>query len=123
MKVIRVVTLDAKMTNNSPTTTWLAALGLSFFQSPIIGQLEAMPFVDRVESLFSVPQLRSVDGYLKTDPYLKTLPESAEAAEQLGLPHDHIVLSVKVSEPIELGSAGSPPPIAASHVTMMFTFP
>ena len=49
----------------------------------IIGQLEAMPFVDRVESLFTIPHLRSVDGYLKTDPYLVKLPESAEAGEAI----------------------------------------
>ena len=49
----------------------------------IIGQLEAMPFVDRVESLFTIPRLRSVDGYLKTDPYLDTLPESSEAAKAI----------------------------------------
>lgn len=49
----------------------------------IIGQLEAMPFVDRVESLFTVPHLRSVDGYLKTDPYLHEIPESAEAGEAI----------------------------------------
>ena len=49
----------------------------------VIGQLEAMPFVDRVESLFTIPHLRSVDGYLKTDPYLDELPETAEAAEAI----------------------------------------
>lgn len=31
-----VVTLEAKMTNSRPITTWLAALGLSRFQSPTI---------------------------------------------------------------------------------------
>ena len=38
---MRVVTLEAKMTKSRPTTTWLAALGLSFFQSPISGQLNS----------------------------------------------------------------------------------
>ena len=33
-----VVTLEAKITNKRPMTTWLAAFGLSFFQSPIMGQ-------------------------------------------------------------------------------------
>lgn len=49
----------------------------------VVDQLEALPFVDRVESLFSVPRLRSVDGYLKTDPYLNVVPESEQAASEL----------------------------------------
>jgi len=50
----------------------------------VIDQIELLPFVQRVDSLFSVPHLRSVDGYLKTDPYLADLPASQEAADRLG---------------------------------------
>jgi len=39
-----------------------------------IARLEQLPFVDRVESLFSLPHVRSEEGYLKKDPYLKALP-------------------------------------------------
>lgn len=49
----------------------------------VIDQLESLPCVDRVESLFSIPHLRSVDGYLKTDPYLDEIPETDEAAREI----------------------------------------
>ena len=42
----------------------------------VVERLGKLPFVDRVESLFSVPYLRSVDGYLKKDPYLARIPKS-----------------------------------------------
>ncbi len=45
---------------------------------PVVNAPAALPFVDRVESLFSVPYLRSVDGYLKKDPYLARLPKNLE---------------------------------------------
>jgi len=46
-------------------------------------QIEQLDFVDRVESLFSVPWLKSVDGYLNKDPYLKRLPKDAAEGERL----------------------------------------
>ena len=49
----------------------------------VVGDLEQLPFVDRVESLFSAPHVKSVDGYLDKAPYLAQLPESAEAAREL----------------------------------------
>ena len=49
----------------------------------VIDQLESLPCVDRVESLFSIPHLRSVDGYLKTDPYLDEVPEDPDAARAI----------------------------------------
>lgn len=45
-----------------------------------IAQIEAQPFVDRVESLFSVPRVRSVQGYLDKAPYLAQLPATPEAS-------------------------------------------
>ncbi len=49
----------------------------------VISELEKQPFVERVESLFSIPHLKSVDGYLDKEPYLATLPTSPEAAAKL----------------------------------------
>ena len=49
----------------------------------VVQALETLPFVDRVESLFSAPHVRSVEGYLDKAPYLATLPETPEAAAQL----------------------------------------
>lgn len=48
-----------------------------------IEQIESLPFVDRAESLFSVPYLKTLDGYLNKDPYLEQLPETAEEAASL----------------------------------------
>ena len=45
----------------------------------VLDIIEALPFVDRTESLFNVPYVRSVDGYLKKDAYLAAMPESDEA--------------------------------------------
>lgn len=47
----------------------------------VIDAIEKIPSVERTESLFTVPHVRSVDGYLQKTPYLSTLPEDA-AAEQ-----------------------------------------
>ncbi len=48
-----------------------------------IGAIEQLPFVARVQSLFSVPRLRTVDGFLSKEPYLAELPESEHAAAEL----------------------------------------
>ncbi len=49
----------------------------------VITQLKQQPFVDRVESLFSVPHLKSIDGYLNKDPYLKVLPKSIDEEQRI----------------------------------------
>ncbi|MEN8178081.1 MAG: MMPL family transporter [Pseudomonadota bacterium] len=49
----------------------------------VVSQLERLSFVNRVESLFSVPHLKSIDGYLNKDPYLKNLPKSKEEEQRL----------------------------------------
>lgn len=49
----------------------------------VLDQLESLPCVSRVESLFSIPHLRSVDGYLKTDPYIDDLPETRAEAQAI----------------------------------------
>jgi len=46
-----------------------------------INKIESFEFVNRVESLFSVPYLKTVDGYLNKDPYLISLPENAQSAK------------------------------------------
>lgn len=49
----------------------------------VIERLETMPFVERVESLFSVPHVKTVEGYLDKEAYLAKLPETGESAEAL----------------------------------------
>lgn len=60
----------------------LAADKLKVLQS-IVSEIEALRFVERVDSLFSVPYLRTVDGYLDKEPYLHRLPETSEDSRQL----------------------------------------
>ncbi len=45
--------------------------------------LEALPVVSRTESLFSVRNIKTVDGYVTTDPYLAKLPASPEEADRI----------------------------------------
>lgn len=47
----------------------------------VIDDLVALPYIERAESLFSVPWVRTVDGYLTKDPYLHELPQD-EAVER-----------------------------------------
>jgi hypothetical protein len=49
----------------------------------VIDSIEALPFVQRTESLFTVPHVRSVDGYLEKAPYLDEPPQSAAQADAL----------------------------------------
>ncbi len=49
----------------------------------VIERLETMPFVARVESLFSVPYVKTVDGYLDKEPYLAKIPQTDEEAQLL----------------------------------------
>lgn len=49
----------------------------------VIDSIEALPFVQRTESLFSVPHVRSIDGYLDKAPYLDEPPQSAAEADAL----------------------------------------
>ena len=62
--------------------TPLAKEKLVVLQS-VIDELAALSFVDRVESLFSIPHVRSVDGFLDKEPYLARLPETAEDSLRL----------------------------------------
>ncbi len=74
-----------------------------------IDQIESLQFVDRAESLFSVPYLKTIDGYLNKDPYLIELPSSEEQAKELLanasqnpfvkntlLSNDHTVMAVAI---------------------------
>ncbi|MES9969686.1 MAG: MMPL family transporter, partial [Candidatus Thiodiazotropha sp.] len=45
--------------------------------------IEAIPQVTRTVSLFSVRYLRTVDGYIYTDPYLKNIPDTEKAASAM----------------------------------------
>lgn len=49
----------------------------------VTDDLAKLPFVARVESLFSVPYVRSVDGYLKKDPYLTHLPKDLPEGQRI----------------------------------------
>jgi len=49
----------------------------------MVDALDQLPFVTRTESLFSIPNLKTVDEFVKTDPYLHQLPDNAVAAERL----------------------------------------
>ncbi|MGD2119233.1 MAG: MMPL family transporter [Chromatiales bacterium] len=60
----------------------LASDKLEVLQKSLEG-IESLSFIDRAESLFSVPYLRTIDGYLNKDPYLHSLPESKEQADEL----------------------------------------
>ncbi len=48
-----------------------------------VRQIEQLEQVERTTSLFSVRYLRTVDGFVFTDPYLKKNPTDRDAAEQL----------------------------------------
>ncbi|HPE80896.1 MAG TPA: MMPL family transporter [Gammaproteobacteria bacterium] len=49
----------------------------------VVDQLAALPFVTRTESLFSVPHVKSVEGYLDKEPYLAKLPETPQEGAAL----------------------------------------
>lgn len=46
-------------------------------------RLRSLPFVARTESLFTVPHVRSVDGFIVDSPYLEKTPETAEQIDQV----------------------------------------
>lgn len=48
-----------------------------------IARIEALPFVRRTQSLFSVPYIRVEDETVHTDPFLDPLPETQQAADAL----------------------------------------
>lgn len=48
-----------------------------------IDKIEALDFVKRTESLFTVPYIRTIEGYLNKDPYLANIPENAEESKKL----------------------------------------
>ncbi|MCB1864181.1 MAG: MMPL family transporter [Chromatiales bacterium] len=48
-----------------------------------ISAIEALPFVERVDSLFSIPEVRTVDGFITKEPYLKELPKTQAAADEI----------------------------------------
>jgi len=49
----------------------------------VLEQVNQLPFVERTESLFDIPHVRSVDGYLDKSPYLAELPSSEQAETEL----------------------------------------
>jgi hypothetical protein len=49
----------------------------------VLQRIEQLPYVERTESLFDIPHVRSVDGYLDKSPYLAELPSSDTAETEL----------------------------------------
>lgn len=49
----------------------------------LLDELDALPFVARTQSLFNVPDIKSVDGYVTTQPFIDTLPLSADDAQRI----------------------------------------
>lgn len=45
--------------------------------------LEALPFIARTESLFSIPYLRTIDEFVHTEPYLHTIPRKPEERSRI----------------------------------------
>ena len=74
-KVILLYLSDSSLVKPSQ----LAALATA------VNQLQGYEFIDRVESLFSVPYLKTLEGYLNKDPYFiaESLPETLEEAEDI----------------------------------------
>jgi len=48
-----------------------------------VDELTSSPLVQRIDSLFSVRYIRTVDGYTYTSPYLKEIPEKPEALKAI----------------------------------------
>ncbi len=49
----------------------------------VLDEIEKLPFVQRVESLFTVPWVKTVDGYLDKKPYLEKLPTTPEEEAEI----------------------------------------
>ena len=49
----------------------------------VIDAIEALPFVDKTRSLFSVPEIRVQDDLVTTRPFLEELPRSEQEAERI----------------------------------------
>lgn len=48
-----------------------------------INNIEKLAFVDHVDSLFSVPHVKTINGYLDKAPYLETVPPSEKAGDRI----------------------------------------
>ncbi len=46
-------------------------------------QLESLPFVSTSSSLFNAPNVKEVDGYIETRPFLQELPKTLEEAQRI----------------------------------------
>ena len=49
----------------------------------VIDSIEQLPFVEKTRSLFNIPEIRVVEEFVKTDPFLKHLPDDEDAASQI----------------------------------------
>ncbi len=49
----------------------------------VLKEVESLPFVDRVESLFTIPWVKTVNGYLDKKPYLEKLPKTPEEERKI----------------------------------------
>ncbi|WP_456375832.1 MMPL family transporter [Thiolapillus sp.] len=48
-----------------------------------LDKLQKLPYVKKTESLFSVPWVKTVDGYLDKKPYLAKLPKTTEESQRI----------------------------------------
>ncbi|RLJ20449.1 hypothetical protein DJ030_06975 [bacterium endosymbiont of Escarpia laminata] len=99
------ISAESMMVNNDPTRTFynhtLKTFGadditILFFEDDALftqeklravqlalQKIEALPFVDHTESLFSIRHLESVEGTVTTAPYLDEIPASQERLEEI----------------------------------------
>ena len=49
----------------------------------VIDSIERLPFVEKTRSLFNVPHIRVDDEFVRTDPFLKDLPDGPDAAARI----------------------------------------
>jgi len=49
----------------------------------VVRALGKLPYVANTSSLFDVPNLKNIDGYIHAQPYLNVLPDTAETAAQI----------------------------------------
>jgi len=80
----------------------------------VIADLESLSYVDHIDSLFSVPHLENENGYLKTDPFLPSVPEEQQAIDD--------VIANAMASPLVAGHlvATEPPTLAANvHISRL----
>lgn len=49
----------------------------------VIDSIERLPFVEKTRSLFNIPEIRVVDEFVRTDPFLQELPDNEDEVERI----------------------------------------